>query len=244
MKALDESVRAILLDIEGTTTPLDFVHKILFPYARAHLREFLKRNWSAPDVCADIELLSKENLADIRDQIQPPPMQRPDDQESAVAYVTWLMDRDRKSTPLKSIQGKIWRAGYTNGELQSQVFEDVPIAFKRWHEQGRTIAIFSSGSVLAQQLLFSHTGAGDLTRYISFYFDTTIGSKTDSANYVNIAREMHRNPSDIVFISDVTRELDAASDAGFSVLLSIRPGNYPQPANNYEIVSDFGGIFV
>lgn len=243
MKALDGSVRTILLDVEGTTTPLDFVHKKLFPYARAHLRGFLKTNWSWPDVCADIESLREENLADIRNKLAPPALRNNEDQEGTLAYLQWLMDRDRKSTSLKSIQGKIWQEGYVSGELQSQVFDDVPPAFKRWREQGRPIAIFSSGSVLAQRLLFGHTAAGDLTQYISAYFDTTIGSKTDPASYVNIARGLHRTPSAILFVSDVTRELDAASNAGVKVLLSLRPGNHAQPANDYEAISNFDGIF-
>src|SRR5687767_11425478 len=150
-------VRGILLDIEGTTTPISFVHDVLFSYARAYAREFLKNNQDSHEVRADIALLRQEHAADVSQNLQPP--------ESIADYIDWLIDRDRKSTGLKSLQGKIWREGYVNGTLKAQVFDDVRPAFERWQQTGLQISIFSSGSVLAQQLLFAHTNDGDLTPF-------------------------------------------------------------------------------
>jgi enolase-phosphatase E1 len=154
------------------------------------------------------------------------------------------MARDRKSTALKSLQGKIWEEGYHSGNLLAPVFDDVPAAFERWRAQNRNIAIFSSGSILAQELLFAHTNAGDLTPYISAYFDTTTGAKTDAGSYQKIAISLALPPGEIAFISDVTAELDAAANTvGFQVLFSERAGNYPQPPRPYQRIQDFNDIF-
>jgi len=153
------------------------------------------------------------------------------------------MERDRKSMPLKSLQGKIWEEGYRSGELRGQVFDDVPRALERWQEQKKNTYIFSSGSVLAQKLLFAHTTAGDLTRHISHYFDTTTGSKTDTKSYQEIANVLHRLPSEVVFISDVTIELDAAKSAGMQTLLCVRPGNRPQPASTHVLIRTLDDVF-
>jgi enolase-phosphatase E1 len=228
------SRRAILLDIEGTTTPIAFVHDVLFSYARDHVREFLAAN---PDV-EDIELLRAERAVDVSDA----PMLT-DQTESIAAYVEWLMKLDRKSTGLKSLQGKIWRQGYREGSLKSQVFADVKPAFERWRERGLRIGIFSSGSVLAQQLLFAHTEVGDLTPFIDSYFDTNIGKKGDAESYRKIAEEMGLEPEEMLFVSDVVAELEAASEAGMKTLLSIREGNEPQKnAERYSSIGTFDSI--
>jgi enolase-phosphatase E1 len=245
--ALNPGVRVILSDIEGTTTPLDFVHQILFPYARAHVARFLKQNRSSSDVRHDLETLRQEHQTDIRQGLHPPPLY-PDTPESElqsrVSYIDWLMDQDRKSTALKSLQGKIWEDGYRNGDLRSQVFADVPPFLKRWNNQKRRICIFSSGSVLAQKLLFAHTTDGDLTPLISAYFDTTTGPKVDPASYQKIAAILQQPPSAIVFLSDITAELDAAASAGFETLLCLRPGNHPQPASNHPVIRSFDELSV
>lgn len=215
-----DQVRGILLDIEGTTTPIAFVHEVLFSYARTHARDFLRNNQDSDDVRADIALLREEQAADKSNNLEPP--------ESIAEYVDWLIDRDRKSTGLKSLQGKIWRQGYLAGSLKSQVFADVAPAFERWRAAGLKITIFSSGSVLAQQLLFAHTDAGDLTKFIDGYFDTNVGKKGEAESYRKIAISMDLKPSEILFISDVVAELEAATEAGMKTLLSIRPGNSPQ----------------
>src|ERR1044072_6763549 len=214
------SLRAILLDIEGTTTPIAFVHDVLFSYARDHVREFLAANPSAEDIA----LLRQEHANDVSDA---PPLT--DKIESIAAYVGWLISIDRKSTAWKSLQGKIGRQGYEDGSLKSQVYADVLPAFERWRERGLRINIFSSGSVLAQQLLFAHTEDGDLTPFIDSYFDTKVGKKGEAESYRKIAEAIGLEPQQILFISDVTAELDAATQAGMETLLSIRPGNSEQP---------------
>jgi len=229
------NVRAILLDIEGTTTPISFVHEVLFSYARTHVKNFLSANANSAEVSADVALLREEQAADVSNGHQPP--------DSIEAYVEWLIERDRKSTGLKSLQGKIWRHGYVDGSLKSQVYADVAPAFERWREQGLSINIFSSGSVLAQQLLFAYTEAGDLTKFIDKYFDTNVGKKGEAESYRRIAETLSLSANEILFISDVTAELDAATEAGMSTLLSIRPGNPPQNnADQYQVIRSFDGI--
>ena len=240
---LHHGVQAVLLDIEGTTTPIDFVFKVLFSYARSHAEQFLERHRSSPEVLEDLSGLWREHLQDTGQGFSPPALKNPSEPESFVPYIDWLIESDRKSTPLKSLQGKIWAEGYASGELRSQVLDDVPPALKRWHTQNRTVAIFSSGSVLAQKLLFAHTTAGDLTKFLAAYFDTTIGTKTDPASYRKIARTLELLPTEIVFISDVVSELNGAQAAGFHTLLCIRPGNHPQPQNAYNTIQTFDDIF-
>jgi enolase-phosphatase E1 len=227
MSPLDD-VRAILLDIEGTTTPIAFVHDVLFSYAREHVRDFLSANTAAEDVA----LLREEHAVDVKESRNPPPL--------IAEYVEWLIALDRKSTGLKSLQGKIWRQGYEQGLLKSQVFADVPPAFERWRERGLRISIFSSGSVLAQQLLFAHTEVGDLTRFIDSYFDTNVGKKGEAESYRRIAEAMSLGPEQILFISDVVAELEAANQAGMKTILSIRRGNEPQP--QYPSIRSFDEI--
>jgi enolase-phosphatase E1 len=238
-----EGVRGVLLDIEGTTTPIAFVHDVLFSYARAHARHFLEANANSPEVRADIALLREEHALDVSHNHQPPPLR--DDLESLAAYIDWLITQDRKSTGLKSLQGKIWRQGYLEGTLKSQVFPDVPPALKQWHAAGLTINIFSSGSVLAQQLLFAHTEAGDLTKFIDNYFDTNVGKKDEASSYRRIAAEMSLAANEIVFISDVVSELEAARATGMNTLLSLRPGNPPPPsATTFNTITEFSAGIV
>lgn len=229
------NVRAILLDIEGTTTPIAFVHEVLFSYARTHAREFLATNRNSAEVSADVALLREEHAADLSKGNHPP--------DSIPDYIDWLIERDRKSTGLKSLQGKIWRQGYVDGSLKSQVYADVAPALERWRAQGLSINIFSSGSVLAQQLLFAHTEAGDLTKFIDNYFDTNIGKKGEAESYRRIAKALSLNANEVLFISDVVAELDAATEAGMSTLLSIRPGNPPQNnTDRYRAIHAFDEI--
>ena len=147
--------------------------------------------------------------------------------ESIVEYLRFLIDRDRKSTALKAVQGQIWRDGYESGVLRGEVFDDVKPAFERWKAQDLTIAIFSSGSVLAQKLIFKFSDAGDLTPFISNYFDTTTGAKKEAESYHKIAAALSFPPVEILFVSDVVHELDAAARAGMQTRLSIRPNNPP-----------------
>jgi enolase-phosphatase E1 len=216
----------ILLDIEGTTTPIDFVYQVLFPYARKHLRAYLATHWN--EVPNELAQLQAEHAADVQQGLQPPALAL-SQLDSVVAYLHWLMEQDRKAAPLKSLQGKVWETGYQSGALKSQIFADVPRAFAVWREQGKRIAIFSSGSVLAQKLLFSYTESGDLSGFICDWFDTNIGAKREAESYRRIAAALHCAPPEIAFISDVTAELEAARQAGMQAFLSLRAGNPPQP---------------
>ena len=243
---ISNPINALLLDIEGTTTPIDFVYKVLFPYARAHVGDYLANNAASTSVNEDIAALIELNKDDARRGLKPPRVDGSVGElslDKVVAYVHWLMDSDSKATPLKSIQGKIWESGYNSGELKSQVFEDVPRAFERWEQQRRGIFIYSSGSVLAQKLLFASTQFGDLTPYISDYFDTNIGTKKEPESYAQISQAIAVPAPGILFVSDVTDELDAARSAGFETRLCVRSGNHPQPApSNHRAIRSFDEI--
>ncbi|HUF03575.1 MAG TPA: acireductone synthase [Aridibacter sp.] len=214
-----------LLDIEGTTTPIDFVHKVLFPYARRHVGAFVREHLSelGPEVIA----LRREAGTDTASGEYSAGFD-PGSAESVASYLEFLIDNDRKSTPLKSIQGMVWKHGYDSGELVSQVFDDVPTAFERWSAERTSVNIYSSGSSLAQVLLFRHTDHGDLTGFIDNYFDTNIGHKREDDSYAAIASRLLSDPSEIVFVSDVDAELDAAREARMETRLSVRAGNPPQ----------------
>jgi enolase-phosphatase E1 len=243
---LPAGIRAILLDIEGTTTPIPFVHEVLFSYARSHLKKYLLEHSDSPEVVADLARLRSEHADDVKQNLQPPMLVAgpPDAEiESIVAYVNWLIDRDRKSTGLKSLQGKIWKQGYVDGVLKAELFADVAPALERWRRAGLTISIFSSGSKLAQKLLFAHTDAGDVTGFISKYFDTSVGSKSQVLSYVQIATALGLTASEVLFISDVAAELAAARAAGMQTLLCVRPGNQPQSlAEDYQSIESFDAI--
>jgi enolase-phosphatase E1 len=219
-------IRGILLDIEGTTTAISFVYDVLFPYARRHLAAYVQN--------ADLKDLRREYEADQRAGNSPP-----DWSVDPLPYIHWLMDQDRKSTSLKRIQGEIWLEGYRSGQLKGQVFDDVPPALALWRQAGKDVRIFSSGSVLAQRLLFANTAAGDLTKYLNGYFDTTTGPKNEAASYSRIAESFDLPASQIAFFSDVVRELEAARNAGMHTLLCLRPGNHPQPAHTHHIIASF-----
>ena len=245
--ALDESsIRAILLDIEGTTTPVDFVYKTLFPYARERAPEFLRAHWDDADVREDVAGLRAQHQTDAAANLGPPPWttDSPESElSSAIIYAGWLMDRDSKCSPLKSLQGKTWREGYAKGELHGEVFPDALAAMIRWARQGKRIAIFSSGSVLAQKLLFSTVASCDLTRLIEAHFDTSVGVKGDPQSYLRIAEALALPAREILFISDVARELDAAQDAGMQTALCVRGEAPPEAASGtYPVVRSFNTI--
>jgi len=238
-----ENPSAILLDIEGTTTPIAFVYDELFPFARARVRDYLEHHCGEPDVTEALARLRREHQEDEALDLRPPALtdkSKGDRLDSLVAYVYWLMDRDRKSTGLKALQGCIWWRGYLDGELRSKVFSDVPRAFARWREAGYRISIFSSGSKLAQELLFRYTESGDLTRFIDSYFDTTIGPKSAPKSYQLIAAALGLEPAAILFISDTVTELEAARRARMRTWLCVRPGNHPQPSDHeHHVITSF-----
>jgi enolase-phosphatase E1 len=223
----DRGVSAVLLDIEGTTTPLAFVHETLFPFAREHMPEFLRERWDTPELRVVEAALEQEHAQDVDAGRQPPVWDAT--RESMQAYAMWLMDRDRKSPGLKTLQGWMWERGYRAGLLKSELFPDTAPAIRRWRAADLDVAIYSSGSALAQRLLFGHTADGDLTPLLAGFFDTAVGAKQSPGSYARIAAALGRAPHAIMFVSDVAAELHAAKSAGLQTVLSIRPGNPAQP---------------
>jgi enolase-phosphatase E1 len=219
----------ILLDIEGTTTPIAFVTHTLFPYARTHLPIYLEQQAGTPECRRAVSRLRAEYEADRAAGETLPDW-------SPRAYLDWLMDRDRKSPALKELQGRVWEEGYRNGTLVGEVFPDVPGALTRWRDAGVPVGIYSSGSVRAQQWLFRRSTAGDLTPLLSWHFDTGVGAKRESSSYTRIAEDVNVAASEILFVSDVTAELDAAREAGMRTALIVRPGNPAQPDSGHPIV--------
>lgn len=205
-------MRAVLLDIEGTVTDKRFVTGTLFPYARDRIRAFVRTHAERPEVA--------DAIAKMREAAGEPGW-GPD--EVGAALERWI-DEDRKAEPLKRLQGMIWATGYGEGSLKAHVYPDVPGVLARWRSQGKTLAIFSSGSVAAQKLLFQHTEAGDLTAYFSHFFDLTTGSKKAAASYRAIAATLRLPPVEIRFYSDLPAELAAAREAGMEAVLVERDG--------------------
>src|SRR6266849_2476197 len=234
-------MRVILLDIEGTTTPVEFVYQTLFPYASRKLESFLREHSQDPEIHSLIQDLRAQHDLDERNGLEPPGWL--DNTEarlrSSVAYGQWLMARDSKCTPLKSLQGKIWQQGFASRELRGEVFPDVPIAFERWRRQKRTICIYSSGSVLAQQLLFRSTSSGDLTSYISAFFDTRVGAKIEGESYKKIAASFSYAPNQFLFISDAGKEIEAARSAGMQAILCERDARASSPRSAQAVIHTF-----
>ncbi len=236
----------VLLDIEGTTTPISFVHDVLFPYARVRVRAYLEE---AAESDAEIGQI----VEDLRAELPASGFQLPAGnlklgagsgklEADIVSYVYWLMDRDRKSGPLKALQGRIWEQGYATGALKGEVYPDVPDALARWTAGRVRIGIYSSGSVLAQKLLFANSTAGDLSRFLSGYFDTGVGAKKESVSYRRIVEALDIAPSRVLFLSDVVGELDAAREAGLQTMLSVRPPSGSPASTAHRTFESFAEI--
>jgi len=236
-------VRVVLLDIEGTTTPISFVHETLFAFARARLDDYLTRHWRDSALQEIVRKLADEHAAE-QDRATDWRAAADDELRSSVAaYVSWLMDRDRKSPGLKELQGLIWEDGYRAGQLRGVVWQDVPDAMRRWRSTGLRIAIYSSGSELAQRRLFESTAQGDLTPMIEAFFDTRMGGKLAPDSYGRISNALEVTPDQVCFVSDVGGELRAAATAGCRVVLSARPGNPPQSGvEEFTMVTSFEQI--
>lgn len=229
--------KLFLLDVEGTVAPMSLVYEQLFPYARAHFERYLQTHSGEAGVMNDLAALVEESANET--DATAPKFTNPDYWDEAMPYLNWLMDRDRKSTALKSLQGRIWKIGFERDELKGTLFADVPGALERWSSTGH-VAIYSSGSVAAQMLLFRHSNFGDLTDRISGYFDTRTGSKTAAASYESIANAMDCQPPEVMFFSDAVRELDAAREAGCHTRIVMREGNAPvDDAHGHRRIKSF-----
>jgi enolase-phosphatase E1 len=227
----------LLLDIEGTTCPVSFVAEVLFPYARQALGTYLQQHGSEPEVAA---LLHEVEATWQHEQdLEAQALRVTGD---VVAYLQWLIDHDIKLTPLKDLQGRIWSEGYGSGAIQAPLFADVATALRRWHADGLQLAVYSSGSVPAQQLLYRHSDSGDLTGLFKHWFDTRMGAKQETASYLRIAEAMGVPPHQVLFISDALGELEAAHTAGMAVLLSDRPGNPNRNSGPFEKINDYSQL--
>ena len=207
--------RAIVTDIEGTTTPIAFVHETLFPYARAALPDFLSGTPRPAHVEAALaearRLAGDETLSD---------------RDTVAVLLQWI-DEDRKLPPLKTLQGLVWAEGYRSGQIRAPVYDDAAAALRAWYGEGIVLAVYSSGSVAAQKLLFGHSDHGDLTPLFSAWFDLETGSKLDRESYTAIAGALKLPPRDILFLSDNPGELAAAQHAGIAAV-GVNRGNPPR----------------
>jgi methylthioribulose 1-phosphate dehydratase/enolase-phosphatase E1 len=242
--------RCIVLDIEGTTTPISFVSDVLFPYARDNVGRHLDATYDTLETQNDIKLLRSQVESDLEQGITgavpiPHDDAGKDDVIAAlVANVNAMIKADRKITALKELQGHIWQTGFQNNELEGIVYDDVAEALEKWNALGIKVYIYSSGSRLAQRLLFGHTNYGDLRKYLSGFFDTTVGNKRESKSYFEIVLSVGVDkPSDILFVTDVLQEAIAAKSAGLEATISVRPGNAPLPENHeFKTVTSFSEI--
>lgn len=234
----------VVLDIEGTVAPIAFVAETLFPYARRRLRSHLESSFDTAETCHDIRLIRDQASAD---GTSFPGEGEPRDIviDAAVALCEGAMAVDKKTTALKSLQGHIWREGFARGELQAELYRDVPDALVSWRDEGIKTYIYSSGSRQAQKDLFAHTTVGDLRPYLQGFFDTTSGSKVDSGSYENIALSLGPDsPNDILFVTDNILEARAARTAGWRAVVAKRPGNAPLPGDcEFKVVESLTDIF-
>lgn len=221
-------IKAIITDIEGTTSSLSFVKDCLFPYARAHVGDFLRENVNNETV--------QKLLSDINAEIG-----KTLALEQAITQLIQWIDEDKKITPLKSLQGLIWETGYKRGELKGHLYEDAIRNLQNWKAEGFDLYVYSSGSVYAQKLLFAHTEAGDLTPLFSGYFDTHVGGKQDSSSYENIVAHIGLPAEQLLFLSDVEAELNAAQTAGLKTIWLTRDATPETSATHWQ-VSDFDAI--
>ena len=223
-------MKYIVMDIEGTTTAISFVHEVLFPFARTRMKDFVEWNLNDDDV--------QTCLNDVAQTIQEEEGKTSSTNEQIEALIKWI-DNDRKHGALKMLQGMIWKEGFEDGSLKGHFYDDVPVNLKKWKAAGYTLGVYSSGSVQAQKLIYKYSCFGDMTDLLSFYFDTAIGHKREVSSYQNIIHKLGGDPSEYLFLSDVYQELDAAQQAGMKTIQlerqEIIKGDHP-------IVKDFNQI--
>ncbi|EGV18635.1 acireductone synthase [Thiocapsa marina] len=221
-------IKAILTDIEGTTSSLSFVKDVLFPYAAEHLPDFVRAHRDEPQV------------AQLLDDARAVAGGSGDDEALIAQLLEWIAT-DRKITPLKALQGLIWEEGYARGDFRGHIYEDAARRLRDWHGAGLRLYVYSSGSVHAQKLLFGHTEYGDLTPIFSGFFDTRIGGKRERDAYRAIVSEVGLSPAEILFLSDIREELDAARDAGMATTALRREG-VTGPFGEHPVADDFDGV--
>ena len=217
-------IKAVVTDIEGTTSSLAFVKEVLFPYARANLADYVRRNIAQEQVKKIMAATCQEINAEL-------------DTEQIITQLIQWIDEDKKVTPLKSLQGLIWEAGYQQGDFKGHIYPDAVENLKKWKAKGLDLYVYSSGSVQAQKLLFAHTDYGDLTPLFSGYFDTLIGGKKEPQSYSNIAKNIDILPEHLLFLSDIKEELDAAKTAGYQTTWLVREDALQAKAGHLQVSS-------
>jgi len=227
-------VRAILTDIEGTVSSISFVKDVLFPYARRELPRFVATHGRDPEVRRWLDQVAAENGGVCSDDM-------------IVEVLQGWIDQDRKHTALKALQGLIWREGYGRADFTAPLYPDAARALRHWHDDGLPLHVYSSGSVPAQQLFFGHSDAGDLTNLFAGWFDTETGGKREARSYARIAEAIETKPGDVLFLSDIVEELDAAAAAGMQTALVDRRQDYPTPrtgaaANGHRRIESFDDV--
>ena len=221
-------IKAVVTDIEGTTSSLSFVKDVLFPYARNNIGDYIRRHAEDSKVVPLINDVRREVGEEL-------------DLESVVKQLENWIDEDRKITPLKSLQGLLWETGYRQGDFQGHIYDDAKEALELWHQKGIKLYIYSSGSVYAQKLLFGYTAYGDLNPLFDGYFDTHIGAKVDTDSYRHIVKAIGVDADEILFLSDIEAELDAAREAGLKTCWLMRDAE-PNPHASHQQVRDFTAI--
>lgn len=227
-------MKAILSDIEGTTSGISFVHQTLFPIAYQEMDSFVRMNWRSGFIEEELDQVRKEIAGTERSPSEV-------SVDKVIDTLRQWIRSDKKHPALKSIQGKIWRHSFESGRIKGHVYPDVPPNFRKWKTNGIVIAIFSSGSIEAQQLLFQYSEAGDLTPLISHYFDTTTGPKQDPTSYLLICARLGLDPQDILFLSDIVEELDAAQAVGMQTVQVVRESE-PESESAHQRIHSFDDI--
>ncbi len=223
------TIKAILTDIEGTTSSISFVHEVLFPYAASRLETFVKENLDDPDVRTQLQATSDESGIDVNDV-----------DALCRQLLDWIRE-DKKITPLKALQGMIWKHGYAQGDFTGHVYPDAVESLRKWHDQGLQLYIYSSGSVAAQKLIFGYSDFGDLTHLFSGYFDTKVGGKKEKESYSMIVEQIGLPAEEILFLSDVPAELDAAAASGMKVCHLVRDDKV-EKQDRYPVAAEFDDV--
>ncbi|AUN99573.1 acireductone synthase [Bacteriovorax stolpii] len=224
-------MKFILTDVEGTTTAISFVHDVLFPFSQERMKEYIQKHASKKEVQEALNLTKKTALEENQQTIN--------DEQAGDLLLQWIKE-DRKHPALKSLQGEIWEEGYASGAIKGHVYSDVLPALKKWKENGLGLGVYSSGSVKAQHLIFGFSTEGNLRPFFSHHFDTAVGHKREVNSYKNIIAELKIQASDILFLSDIKEELDAAREAGMKTTQLVRQddvvlGDHPKARDFSEI---------
>ncbi len=237
-------MKSFLIDIEGTTVPISFVHEVLFPFARERMEDFLKTYEFDVSEFTSIKHEFEKDITSGTEQILKLfPNHISFTKKSIPIYLCYLIDVDRKFGVLKKIQGKIWKDGYEKGLLKSNLFQDVPEFLMKAKSENIDCHVYSSGSEEAQILIYKYSNFGDLTNTFATYFDTAMGGKRETQSYLNIAHHLDREPQDFVFFTDILEEAIAAKEAGMESVILNRPGNASLPPHDFRVIPDLLSFF-